>query len=118
MISRRGFLSLLPAGVAGLTLDPERLLWRPGAKTIFLPSPRVVNYGSFVSYDDVTATLKHIAMPNLLWSAEQETAIFQMLKQRKLDQIPVITDLSMPRDQIRLETTRGHVTLVDICVSQ
>lgn len=43
MIDRRGFLrTLLSAGVgavAGFTLDPERLLWVPGAKTIFLPPP-------------------------------------------------------------------------------
>lgn len=33
-MNRRTFLELLAAGFA---LDPERLLWRPGAKTIFLP---------------------------------------------------------------------------------
>lgn len=36
-MNRRAFLSTLAAGLTGLTLDPERLLWRPGAKTIFLP---------------------------------------------------------------------------------
>ena len=42
-MNRRGFLRLLgmaAAGAAagGMELDPERLLWRPGAKTFFLPS--------------------------------------------------------------------------------
>jgi hypothetical protein len=37
-VNRRGFLSLLGLGTAGLVLDPERLLWVPGQKTIFLPS--------------------------------------------------------------------------------
>ncbi len=36
--SRRGFLGLLATVAAGAVLDPERLLWVPGAKTWFLPS--------------------------------------------------------------------------------
>lgn len=38
MLNRRAFLQLFSAGVAALTLDPERLLWVPGEKTIFLPA--------------------------------------------------------------------------------
>jgi len=34
-MNRRRFLGL--AAVAAFTLDPERLLWRPGTRTIFLP---------------------------------------------------------------------------------
>lgn len=41
-MNRRAFLSTLGAALAGATLDPERLLWRPGAKTIFLPSLKVL----------------------------------------------------------------------------
>ncbi len=37
-MTRRALLSLL----AGAALDPERLLWRPGAKLISIPRP---NYG-------------------------------------------------------------------------
>lgn len=39
-MNRRGFLKALTAAVAGVAAyeaDPERLLWVPGAKTIFLP---------------------------------------------------------------------------------
>lgn len=36
-MNRRRFLSLLGAGVAAMALDPERALWKPEAKTIFLP---------------------------------------------------------------------------------
>ena len=39
-MNRRAFLSVLGTGAAGMTLDPERLLWVPGAKRIFLPSVR------------------------------------------------------------------------------
>lgn len=50
MIGRRGFLSLLAAASAGMVLDPERLLWRPGQKTIFLlPVPKVWTFQSGAS---------------------------------------------------------------------
>jgi hypothetical protein len=39
-MNRRGFLQTLAAGLAGAALDPERLLWTPGAKTHFLPPPK------------------------------------------------------------------------------
>jgi hypothetical protein len=42
--SRRAFLGLSAAALAAVALDPERLLWRPGARTIFLPSPSQVRY--------------------------------------------------------------------------
>ena len=39
MTDRRAFLGLLTAAAAGLVLDPERLLWVPGRKTIFVMPP-------------------------------------------------------------------------------
>ena len=37
-MNRRTFLSMLSAGAFGtMTLDVDKLLWVPGAKTIFLP---------------------------------------------------------------------------------
>jgi len=39
VVNRRAFLGTLAAGLAGIALDPERLLWVPGQKRIFLPSP-------------------------------------------------------------------------------
>lgn len=46
MMDRRTFFRLVTTGaaaaVAGTMLDPERLLWVPGAKTIFLPNPKIV----------------------------------------------------------------------------
>lgn len=38
MISRRGFFGAI---AAALVLDPERLLWVPGRKSIFIPTPTV-----------------------------------------------------------------------------
>ena len=39
-MNRRAFFGALGAGAAGFVIDPERLLWRPGAKTFFLPPLR------------------------------------------------------------------------------
>lgn len=45
-IGRRGFLQSLAAATAAAAVlgvdDPERLLWTPGAKTIFLPSTEIL----------------------------------------------------------------------------
>jgi hypothetical protein len=41
VINRRGFLGLLAGVAATAVLDPDRLLWVPGAKTISIPAPRV-----------------------------------------------------------------------------
>lgn len=47
MTSRRGFLGAI---AAALVLDPERALWVPGAKKIFLPpAPRPVSGASLVA---------------------------------------------------------------------
>ncbi len=39
-MNRRLFLSTLAAGLAGATLDPEKLLWTPGKKLISIPAPQ------------------------------------------------------------------------------
>jgi hypothetical protein len=36
-MNRRSFIASLTAAAAGFALDPERLLWIPGAKTISIP---------------------------------------------------------------------------------
>lgn len=38
-LSRRAFFGLLATVAARATLDPERLLWVPGAKLISIPAP-------------------------------------------------------------------------------
>ena len=40
-MNRRRFLGLTVAGAAGMLLDPERLLWVPGKKYVFLAQPKV-----------------------------------------------------------------------------
>lgn len=42
-MNRRAFFQRAAIGAAALAVDPERLLWTPGAKTIFVPpAPRIV----------------------------------------------------------------------------
>lgn len=57
MLNRRGFLGALAAALAGATLDPERLLWRPGAKTIFLPTPQDARV--YTSFQELTSAVAH-----------------------------------------------------------
>lgn len=49
---RRGFLGLLGSALAGATLDPERLLWRPGAKLISVPRIVTPLPATFLTMDD------------------------------------------------------------------
>jgi hypothetical protein len=53
-MNRRVFLRTLTAGVAGMVLDPDRLLWTPGTKTIFLPSGVTFGHGLLALVDDGT----------------------------------------------------------------
>lgn len=64
-MNRRGFLGSLATAAAALVLDPERALWVPGAKKIFIPSPKPVERipvgvdlrnGMLVFSDQVTLT--------------------------------------------------------------
>ena len=41
-MNRRGFLSILGVVAATAVLDPERLLWVPGAKTISIARPQSI----------------------------------------------------------------------------
>lgn len=61
--NRRQFIQLITSAAAGAyALDPERLLWVPGEKTIFIPPPRQLIWAS--SAGDVAHTLELIkALP-------------------------------------------------------
>lgn len=38
-MNRRGFIQTLLGTASAIALDPEKLLWVPGEKTIFIPPP-------------------------------------------------------------------------------
>lgn len=50
MIGRRGFLGSIAGLLAASTLDPERALWVPGAKTISIPEATTVNTRLLAEY--------------------------------------------------------------------
>lgn len=53
MVGRRQFLGALTAAVAGASFDPERLLWVPGQKTIFLPpASKVIEFPTHFITDE------------------------------------------------------------------
>jgi hypothetical protein len=69
-VNRRGFLRLLGVGTAGLAVDPERLLWTPGARTFFdiqrPVAPRLsISQIVAIQYEKVLAEYRHT--PNY-WS--------------------------------------------------
>ncbi len=68
MIDRRGFLGALGAFAAGAVLDPERLLWVPGRKTIFVPAKPIVQ--RLVFHRDAYA----LVMADLIGEAAQHLA--------------------------------------------
>lgn len=71
-ISRRGFLGRLAAGIAAssaLTLiDPEKILWVPGAKTIFLPAGDIAIKNIRLATDGEAAQLGHV-MLRVKWNS-------------------------------------------------
>lgn len=55
LLSRKDFIKRLLAAGISLTVDPEQLLWVPGAKKIFLPTDAQVKF--FNIPGSVTLTL-------------------------------------------------------------
>lgn len=71
-MNRRGFLSFLGAAAASATLDPERLLWKPG-KLISIPTLQSIeNSEALRRYCD--------------WLAESEYNRYALHFQMKVDQ--------------------------------
>lgn len=63
MIGRRGFLSVLGGVAATAVLDPEFLLWVPGAKTFSIPSDDSWNaYYAGISEESDEAALNASAL--------------------------------------------------------
>ena len=62
-MNRRGFLTALTTLGAGLTLDPERLLWVPG-KVFSFASPAPVFFGP--SFAEVMQVSREVLMPGIL----------------------------------------------------
>ena len=50
-VSRRGFLSFLGGAAAIAAVDPEKLLWTPGKRTISIPAPIRAQYLLSATFD-------------------------------------------------------------------
>ena len=80
-MNRRAFLRLLALGVAGHSLDVDRLLWIPGEKTIFLPPVGIDGKG--LSYSQIVDAEMHRILPKLASIFEQDDLFYTLLTKRK-----------------------------------
>lgn len=62
-MNRRSFFGSLLGLAASLTVDPEKLIWVPGAKTIFIPPATHEPL-----YDEITATTLEEIRKNIVFN--------------------------------------------------
>ncbi len=63
-MNRRGFLNLLGLSAGTMVLDPEKLLWVPGKKTIFVPPPAISE--RLLTLDEINFFTKKYIIPNVV----------------------------------------------------
>ena len=89
--TRRRFLSLIGAFGAEAVLDPERLLWRRGAKLISIPKP--VQAPQFKTFSQLFDELADAA--GYTWSVHPDPIMFVGESQKFLTIIPTsVSDVS------------------------
>lgn len=75
-MDRRGFLQRAMLAAAALAVDPELLLWKPQAKTIFIPAVIVpeeqmmAEFMEFLRPAQIMGSMKNLKRLNSHWSAE------------------------------------------------
>jgi hypothetical protein len=79
-MNRRQLLKLLASGVVGSTLDVDRLLWVPGAKTIFLPTTIVRPSDAAI----LALELQRI-IPHIKDMFERDSVFYQRLEGGKVE---------------------------------
>ena len=80
-MNRREWLKLILSGAAGLALDPEKLLWVPGQKTIFIPSGKILTYSQIVSMEYARI------IPHLNNLFERDDMFYKVIKSTKITNI-------------------------------
>ena len=98
MIGRRGFLSVLGGVAATAVLDPEYLLWVPGAKTFSIPpDPSWDAYYRGLSNAETLAAQREFIHPNLetlflaasiLWEKIQINSAISPIGGRRPSRVP------------------------------
>ncbi len=79
-MNRRQFLRILATGVAGLELDIDRLLWVPGAKTIFLPN----EFHTGLTQSQIVALELNRIMPKIAMLFERDDTFYALINKDKL----------------------------------
>jgi hypothetical protein len=74
-MNRRDFLKLLLSAPIAYQLDIEKLLWVPGEKTIFLPSPKKI-----LSMSEIIAIEMERILPKLASVFERDEVFYRLLK--------------------------------------
>ena len=80
-MNRREWLKLILSGAAGLALDPEKLLWVPGQKTIFIPPGKILTYSQIVSMEYARI------IPHLNNVFERDDMFYKVIKSTKITNI-------------------------------
>lgn len=100
MVNRRGFLASL---LAATTVDPERLLWVPGRKTISIPKPfqleryffgEVFYVSERVAVDSSDFHAQFIMPAVERVHANMAQAAFRMISKPKFLQLEIPNDMS------------------------
>ena len=87
-MDRRGFLRLLALGLVGSQVDVDKLLWVPGEKKIFLPTPSIYK----LSDAQIVALEMERILPQIRTLFERDDIFYKFIEKRH---IPLISSRSM-----------------------
>jgi hypothetical protein len=97
MVNRRAFLRILALGVIGHELDIDRLLWVPGSKKIFLPSPGLTE-------SQIIAAEWSRVIPTIRTLFERDDTFWKLINKREL---PTVSSREM-RIPLIIEPGKKH----------
>lgn len=87
--TRRTFFKMIAMGAAGMVVDPELLLWKPGAKTIFLP-PTGMTMAQVIDIEMARI------IPRIRDLFERDDLFYSAIKSGKNATMTVGRDMSIP----------------------
>lgn len=82
---------MIAMGAAGMVVDPELLLWKPGAKTIFLP-----NMPQGITASEIIALEMQRIIPRIRDLFERDDLFYSAIKSGKNATMTVGRDMSIP----------------------
>lgn len=94
MMNRRAFLErLIGTAAAVAVVDPERLLWTPGARLISIPAPRTVYP---IVFGPMGWTLPQLITREALKTLERNLVMGRLVNQRYPGGIRIGDEIRMP----------------------